>query len=52
MSLHGKATEEFLYAFRKSFIASNNLSGFSCFYLNKNNSNLWLLDNLYPESTK
>ena len=33
--LHGKTTKEFPYAFRGSFIAANNLSGFNCFYLNR-----------------
>ena len=45
----GKENVEFVCAFRGSFIATNNPSGFNCFYLNKNNYKMWLLDNLYPQ---
>ena len=31
-------------------MATNNPSGFDCFYLIKNNLNMSLLDNLYPQS--
>ena len=39
---------DFIYAFKGGFIATNNPSGFYCFYLNKNKWNdMWLLDKLY-----
>ena len=32
---YGKEKVDFIYAFKGSFIATNNPSGFNCFYLNK-----------------